>query len=79
VSQPDRADYDAFVTRRTICDHLRGEFPDPPDPERSQEILDGTKEYCRGTDAQLKELKRRYAGDPAVMSVLKSFEENIEQ
>jgi hypothetical protein len=74
----DKKDLDAFVEKRNICDHLRGEFPDPPDAQRMQEIVDGTKKYCKGSDAELKALKARYAKDASAMTLLSSFEDSIE-
>lgn len=73
------ADIDQFIERREICDHLRGEFPDPPNPERTKEITDGIKEYCTRTDAQLATLKIRYADSPAIMNKLNAYEPRIER
>ena len=70
---------DKFFERREICDHLRGEFPDPPDPDRAKEILDGVNEYCTGTDAQLADLKNRYADNPAIMERLNAYAPRIER
>jgi hypothetical protein len=74
----DRKDLEAFLSRRDICDHLRGEFPDPADAQRSQEVVEGTRTYCKDTDAELKALKVRYAKDAAAMEILHSLEEGIE-
>jgi hypothetical protein len=76
--QSDKKDVDAFVAKREICDHLRGEFPDPPDAQRTQEIIEGTRKYCKGTDVELRTLKARYGKDAATMTLLSSFEESIE-
>ena len=73
------ADIDEFVERREICDHLRGEFPDPPNAERAKEIIEGIKEYCAGTDAQLAALKIRFADSPSVMDKLNVYEPHIER
>jgi len=70
---------DKFFERRGICDHLRGEFPDPPDPVRAKEIIEGVNEYCTGTDAQLADLKNRYADNPAMMERLNAYEPRIER
>jgi hypothetical protein len=72
-------DLDTFLQRRAICDHLRGEIPDPPDAGRMREIEQQTNEYCAGTDAQLAQLKQRYRGDAAVTRQLAQFEPRIEQ
>jgi hypothetical protein len=75
---PDQKDMDTFVARREVCDHLRGEFPDPPNPERVKEVTNGIKEYCTGTDAKLAELKFKYTKYPIVMKKLNTFEPLIE-
>jgi len=71
-------DLAAFLERRATCDHLRGEIPDPPDPQRMREIEQGTAAYCSGTDAQLARLKARYRDDPVVSKQLAEFEPRIE-
>ena len=71
-------DLATFLDRRAACDHLRGEFPDPPDPQRMKEIEQGTAQYCTGTDAQLAQLKARYRDDPVVSKQLAGFEPTIE-
>ena len=75
VPVPDLA---AFLERRGICDHLRGEFPDPPDPDRVRELEQLLDQYCTGTDAQLAALKARYRGDATVTRQLEAFEPRIE-
>lgn len=70
---------DEFFERRDICDHLRGEFPDPPNPERAKEIIEGIDKYCTGTDAQLAALKVRYADNPAILKRLNAYEPRIER
>lgn len=74
----DKKDLEAFLSQREICDHLRGEIPDPSDPERLKEVIDDINKYCAGTDQQLKALKARYAKDPEVMATLNAFENRIE-
>jgi len=79
AAQQDTKDVDNFVIRRELCDHLRGELPDPGgDPARTNKVLAGLKENCTGTDAELKALKMRYASNPSVMKILNAFEERIE-
>ena len=46
ATQQDTSDVDRFVDRRDICDHLAGEIPDPPNPERMKEVIDGANKYC---------------------------------
>ena len=71
-------DVERFVERRDVCDHLRGEIPDQPSPERTKEIVDGISKYCTGTDMQLETLKNRYANNQSIMSILNSYEADIE-
>ena len=79
ASPPPTPDLGAFLQRREICDHLRGEFPDPPDPDRVREIEQSINEYCTGTDAQLAALKIRYRDDAAVLKTLSALEPRIEE
>lgn len=74
----DTTDVDKFVERRDTCDFFRGEIPDPPNPERMKEVIDGANKYCAGTDAQLAALKIRYANNPTIMNKLKQYEPSIE-
>ena len=69
-------DVAAFQERRTKCDHFRGE--DPYNKDRAQFIAEQLKKYCAGTDAELAQLKKKYAGDHAVMNRLNTYEERIE-
>ena len=72
---PDLA---AYLERRANCDHFRGEFPDPPDPERMREVENGIAQFCPGSDAQLARLKLRYKDDPSVTKQLAELEPQIE-
>lgn len=67
-----------YVKQREGCDHFRGEFPDPPDPQRIKEIEREIRKLCTGTDRKLDQLKRKYARNHAVLKRLNEFEENIE-
>ena len=79
ATQQGTKDVDNFVSRRELCEHMRGELPDPGgDPERLKEVPDGIEKTCTGTDAELKALKVRYADSPAVMAILNSYEPRIE-
>ena len=78
ASAPATPDLATFLERRGLCDHFRGEVPDPPDPQRMREIEQATKDYCTGTDAQLALLKARYRSDPAVSKQLTELEPRIE-
>lgn len=65
-----------FVARRDQCDHFRGE---EASSEKRQAYLDEQlKKYCAGTDAQLAQLKKKYAGQPAVGKALARFDARIE-
>lgn len=47
----------------------------PPEQERRRQFVhDSIEIHCAGTDRRLAALKRRYAGDPAVMSRLAGYE-----
>lgn len=65
-----------FMVSRDGCDHFRGE--EPTDAERRAYIDENVAELCKGTDARLAMLRRRYAGDPSVIAALKSYDERIE-
>ena len=71
-------DVNRFIDRRETCDHLRGEFPDPPNPQRVQELTESIAASCTSTDAQLARLKERYRNDLAVIRRLGAFETEIE-
>lgn len=79
ATQQDPSDVDRFVDRRDICDHLAGEIPDPPNPERMKEVIDGANKYCSGTDAELAALKVRYAKNPVIMDKLNQYEPHVER
>lgn len=76
---PDRKVLDQFLSDREVCDHLRGEIPDPSDKERLKEVIDGINQYCAGTDARLKALKAQFSDDSAAMATLNAFPERIER
>ncbi len=77
VSTPPPVDLPTFLERRQMCDHFRGEIPDPPDPQRLAQVQQQIDESCRGSDAQLAALKQRYRDDPAVMQRLEALEPRI--
>ena len=79
ATPPPVPDLAAFLERRATCDHFRGEVPDPPDPQRMREVLQGIADSCPGTDAQLAALKQRYRDDPVVMKQLSELEPKIER
>jgi hypothetical protein len=67
----------AYVVRRDRCDHWRGEVSD--DPGRAAEIRRAVTHECRGADAALARLLRRYAHDRAVKRRLESYDARIER
>ena len=71
-------DVSSFIERREICDHLRGEIPDPDQAEAMRETLYQIRVYCTGTDAALTELKKRFRGNPGILDKLNRYEESIE-
>lgn len=75
---PDPAALKAFLERRALCDHLRGEMPDPDDAESMEAAVSAINQSCTGTDAELLRLKRLHAGDAAVMKQLNALEPCIE-
>ncbi len=77
-ASPPAVDLKTYLERRQMCDHMRGEFPDPPDPERMRDIQVQVAQFCPGSDAQLAALKARYRDDPAVMAKLDALEPTIE-
>lgn len=66
----------AFMVDRDGCDHFRGE--EAYDAERRAYIAENIAELCRGTDARLAMLRRRYAGDASVTTALKGYHAHIE-
>jgi hypothetical protein len=70
------ADVAAFRERRDECDHFRGE--DPYDEERAASLSEALERTCTGTDAELKALRARYAGDPRVLAMLAEYEDEAE-
>lgn len=82
----------SFVNRRDGCDHFRGEPTDFNEAylkqtgeaglreqrERAEFVNQRIAELCIGTDAQLFALKARYAANPAVLTVLNTYEQKIE-
>lgn len=65
-----------FMVDRDGCDHFRGE--EPYDSDRRAYLAENIAELCTGTDARLAMLRRRYAGNPAVITALHGYEDRIE-
>jgi len=70
------ADVVAFKTRRDECDHFRGE--DADDEARAAQLEKELNRTCTGTDSALAGLRRRYAGNAAVIAVLADYESDVE-
>jgi len=79
AAAPATVDLKALLERREMCDHFRGEIPDPPDEVRMREVIAQIDAFCPGSDAQLAQMKRRYRDDPGVTKRLAQFEERIER
>lgn len=65
-----------FVEKRDGCDHFRGE--EAYDEERRKFLLKNMNALCKGTDARLMQLKKKYAQQRAIMHKLNDYEEQIE-
>ncbi|MGE7367796.1 hypothetical protein ACQKKX_01840 [Neorhizobium sp. NPDC001467] len=71
------ADVRHYIAERENCDHFRGE--DPYDADRRREIDAALDRYCKGTDARLDSLRKKYRkGSAAIRDVLNGFEYPIE-
>jgi hypothetical protein len=75
-AQPLPADVRAFANKREACDHWRGE--DGYDDQRALQINRAVCETCRGTDAELKRLKKKHSSNQAAMKLLDGFDPEIE-
>ncbi len=69
-------DVAAFLAERESCDHWRGE--PGYDDERQADINWSICQSCRGTDAKLAGLKKKYRGSKLVTEKLGEFESQIE-
>lgn len=73
-------DVRSFVEKRELCDHLRGEVPDPDpgNPEGMERFINEINQACGGTDAALRRLKNRYAANQTILQLLSRYEDRIE-
>jgi hypothetical protein len=71
-------DVSEFERQRGLCDHLRGELPDPEESELLAEAVDAINQQCRGTDDQLRSLKQKYQGRESLRARLDQYEPDIE-
>lgn len=69
-------DVAAFIGRRQLCDHFRGE--EPYDAERRAFLDDQMHALCHGTDHELARLRAAYATRADVLDQLAEFEDRIE-
>jgi hypothetical protein len=76
ASAPSTADVAEFRAQRDQCDHFRGE--DPYDAKRAAELATQLDKFCKGTDARLAGLRKKYAVQPAVLESLKDYEDQVE-
>ena len=65
-------DVQRFLDRREGCDHMRGEI------DRMNAVSREIRKLCGGTDKELVQLKRKYAGNSTIMQILNQFETGIE-
>ena len=65
-----------FIERRDACDHFRGE--EAYDAKRREFLEQQTSKLCVGSDQQLAGLKKKYAGNKAIITKLNDYEAEIE-
>ena len=86
MARPDYCSYPpdvrAFLDDRDLCDHFRSEpWPESDSAEdraRRNELVDGMKTTCAGTDRRLAALKRKYRAHAVLIKLLSEFEPSIE-
>lgn len=71
-----------YLERRELCEHFRGEpWPEgssPADKGRREFLVRQFKRYCKGSDAALRELQRKYRNNRSVVERLDKYEPEIE-
>lgn len=71
-----------YIEHREFCEHFRSEpWPEGAsiaDKERREFLAQQFGRYCKGSDAGLRELKRKYKGDRSVIERLEKYEPDIE-
>jgi len=67
-----------FVLDRDLCDHLRGEIPEPGPRRSDSPTIDDINRACAGTDDRLARLRAKYANDPRAVTALASYEWPLE-
>jgi hypothetical protein len=70
----------AFIKQRDVCERFlsESEQADPNDIERQKYLDKNLIQYCTGSDAELRRLKRLYASDARIMQRLSGYETDIE-
>ncbi|NZA27213.1 hypothetical protein H0E84_12555 [Luteimonas sp. SJ-92] len=71
-------DVQSFMAERDLCDHFRGEIPDPEDSQRMDEVISAIDRHCTGTDARLDALRAKYADRAEILSRLAPYESGVE-
>jgi len=71
-AEPLPRDVQRFVDRREGCDQLRVESG------RMNEVSREIRKLCGGTDRDLVQLKRKYAGNSTIMQILNQFEAGVD-
>ena len=66
----------SFMRQRDRCDHARGE--DPADAARARQLTAALRRDCTGTDAALRDLRRRHRANPAVQEALRGYDDAVE-
>jgi hypothetical protein len=67
-----------YIDKRDLCDHFRGEIPDPSDKTRMEQVNKAIDQYCSGTDAKLASLKAKYKDSKTVQDALSEYDPHIE-
>jgi hypothetical protein len=71
------ADVQRFIERRGTCEHFLGEF-NGDGSEHDREMVQTQNKYCKGTDKQLADLRRRYRSNAQVIERPRQYEAQIE-
>jgi hypothetical protein len=69
-------DVAAFRADREQCDHFRGE--EPYDDERRRSLAVEMQRFCKGSDAALSRLKKKYGKNRGIRKILNGYEPRIE-
>jgi hypothetical protein len=70
-----------FIEERKTCEHFLGEPVEGRTAEQRKRrdfVADSIDLYCSGTDKRLAALKRRYAGNARVMTILHQWPAKLE-